>query len=156
MSASTLDATVKAFCDALAAVDMDRAGSFLAPDYDHTFLPASAGLGPNLGRDKFLGHFGSLRPIVDKFDVTILETWPNEAGRTVTLRATNAPHFKDSIKRPEDADDEWTFLGEYLFVFTMDESGEKIVKALEFVDSAAALKMKTLVPKAVKRLASSP
>lgn len=34
-------------------------------------------------------------------------------------------------------EEQWGYVGEFIFMLTMDESGEKITKIVEFVDSKA-------------------
>jgi hypothetical protein len=54
---------------------------------------------------------------------------------------------------------EWVYEGEYIFIFSMDESGEKIVRTVEFLDSkGTAEKLGVLMKRAnenrEKRLAA--
>jgi hypothetical protein len=149
---SPLLATAESFFSALSICDMDRVASFLAPEYEHHFLPASSGLGPPVDRDALIGRFTGLRSIATGVEITINQAWPNDAAHTITLQTTNTPHFKDIVKRPEDVEGEWDFSIQCMFVLTMDESGEKMVKSIEFVEGPTTEKMMVQVPKAFQRV----
>lgn len=152
---SPLVAKAETYFYTLAAIDTDRLDTLLAPDYTHTFLPASAGLDPTMDRDTFIGRIGSLRNVLTHLRVAIIETWSNDAGRTITAHATNSPQFADSLKRPEDAEGEWDFEGEYMWILTFDESCDKIIRSVEFVDGAATEKLKAQMGKAFGRVAGA-
>jgi hypothetical protein len=50
------------------------------------------------------------------------------------------------------SEEEWLYVGEYVFFFSMDESGEKIERIVEFLDSKAAVQGRALVARARENL----
>ncbi|KAH8169094.1 snoaL-like domain-containing protein [Sarocladium implicatum] len=147
--------TAQALFDALAAFDTKRMGEILDPSYEHTFAPSSEEFGPPIGKQAFIERFAGISPVLTGIVMKPVQSWANDQTRTVTIHATGAPTFRDTIKAEEDVKDEWDFSGEYMFVFTMDESGEKIVKTFEFVEGKVATKMKAQIPKAFMRLSGA-
>jgi hypothetical protein len=151
---SSLLATAQRYLDALTALEADRLAALLAPEYEHTFAPSSAAFGPPVGRDVFVERFVGLRPVLSGMTNNILQSWPNDAGRTITIFARMSPIFHEHIKQAGDQKDEWTFCGEYMFVLTADEIGEKVTKSFEFVESKMADRMKAQIGKAFQRISS--
>lgn len=68
---------------------------------------------------------------------------------TLTLTADKPSHLTD------DPSIDWTFHNEYMFVFTFDESGEKINRVVEMLDSMAVTKVQVLLKRAGENLAKS-
>lgn len=56
--------------------------------------------------------------------------------------------FRDDVKDGGLSDEEWSYRGEYIFIFTMDESQEKIIRVLEFVDSKGTDRLRGLMARA--------
>lgn len=132
-------ATAKKYIDNFAALDQQVLEDILADNYTHTFAPAS--ITPNPGPyDKrgFIGHFTHIGEVMTAFPVTGLEYIDSEAASRVTVWATSRPEWRDDVKDADadaESEVEWDYRGEYVFFFTMDESGEKIVRTVEFLDS---------------------
>lgn len=58
------------------------------------------------------------------------------------------------MKQDDDGDGEWEYEGEYMFVLTMDESGERIVRVVEMLDSLKTEKeLRPLMKRARERVA---
>lgn len=57
----------------------------------------------------------------------------NEAGRQVTIWCDGEATFHDEVKDSGLSEKEWTYQGEYIFIFDMDESGEKIESVVEIL-----------------------
>ncbi|KAJ0416334.1 hypothetical protein BJY00DRAFT_291776 [Aspergillus carlsbadensis] len=107
----------------------------LSETYTHEFAPASLNAPGPLTKTGFLAHGASLREILTGFPVTAKEYFECEASNNVIVWATGVPHFKKELMDGEAA--EWEYMGEYVFMFWMDESGERIERSVEFLDSAA-------------------
>ena len=56
--------------------------------------------------------------------------------------------FRDDVKDAGLSDEEWSYRGEYIFILTMDESQEKIIRVLEFVDSKGTDRLRELMARA--------
>ena len=66
------------------------------------------------------------------FPVTAKEYTESESCNQVTVWATSKAIFRDDVK---DDEEEWEYEGEYVFMFWMDGSGERIERTVEFLDS---------------------
>lgn len=54
----------------------------------------------------------------------------------VVVWCTGSPQWREELKDYElFSEDQWGYVGEFIFMLTMDEKGEKITKIVEFVDS---------------------
>lgn len=54
----------------------------------------------------------------------------------VVVWATGGPQWREELKDYEVfSEEQWAYVGEFVFMLTMDETGEKITKIVEFVDS---------------------
>jgi hypothetical protein len=85
-------------------------------------------------------------------NVKIEKEWPpNEASNQVTIWTTANADFQPQIMG-DDSKDDWVFKPETLFLFTMDESGEKIKHLFEFHDSVRVQSMNAVFGKAMERL----
>ena len=140
--------------DAVASFDKNRLAEILDPTYEHTFAPSSEEFGPPVDRDAFIGRFAGIEPVLTGLALKPIQSWPNEQARTITVHATGKPSFRDAVRDDGDAEGEWDFTGEYMFVFTMNESGEKIIKTFEFVEGKVATRMKAQIGKAFARISS--
>lgn len=146
--------TAATYFEAISTLDPALLSSVLADDYEHTFAPQSAGFGAGPDRAGTIARFASLQAVLSSFPTRMKQTWPNEEARQVTVWATSEANFHPRIKQ-DDGDEAWSFHGEYMFVLTMDASGEKISSVFEFVDSKSTDGMVKLVGKAFERAKSS-
>ena len=83
---------------------------------------------------------------MDHLPVTAKEIHINEAGRQITIWTNAIPAFKkeamgDGLK------EEWDYIGEYIFILDVSEDG-KIVRILEFLDSLATDRLRSLMVRA--------
>lgn len=69
------------------------------------------------------------------FPVHIREWIGSESATQVTVWATSRAEFREEVKDSGLSEEEWVYEGEYEFIFWMNDSGEKIVKTVEFLDS---------------------
>lgn len=76
----------------------------------------------------------------------------DEQQNRVIVWAESEAFFKQELKDEGSSDEEWTYKGEYMFVFSMDESGRKIKRIMEFLDSKAAEHARNLVKRATANL----
>jgi hypothetical protein len=87
---------------------------------------------------------------MSSFTVTIKQMWPNPSLRQVLVWAGSETNFHRHL-RDSDDDEEWTKRGEYMFLMTTDESGERIMDVLEFVDSNATEEIVVMVARALEK-----
>ncbi|KAL1885143.1 hypothetical protein Plec18167_001800 [Paecilomyces lecythidis] len=129
--------TAKKFIGIFATLDTHLADSLLAEDFVHQFAPASLGMRPPLGKQVFLEHIDGLREIMAGFPVTVKEHVESESSNQVTVWARSQTIFRDDVKDDGVSEKEWAYEGEYMFLLFMDETGEKITRVVEFLDSKA-------------------
>ncbi|KAK7420925.1 hypothetical protein QQX98_002489 [Neonectria punicea] len=124
--------------------------SILSDDYKHEFAPASLNPPQPFNREGFTAHTSRFRGVLRSFPMRMKETWPNPSLNQVIIWADSETDFHDHVK---DGDDEsgWKLHGEYMWVLTMDESGEKIKHVLEFLDSKATEKIGGVMARAFKK-----
>lgn len=152
--------TAQKFIDHFATLDTASLESVLAENYYHQWAPASMpGLPGPFNKKGMLEHNGHLRMNLAGFPVTAKEYIESESGNQVVVWATSQTIFRDDVKDDGIPPDAWTYRGEYVFMFTMDETGEKIVRTIEFLDSRNTVdKLLVLVKRAnenrEKRLAA--
>lgn len=127
--------TAKKYISHFETLDSDILASVLAPDHTHQFAPASLALPGPFTREQFLEHSAGLRRVMTGFPVHAEEYVESESSNQVTVWATARPRFRDEVLRDEEDSKEWEYEGEYVFMFWMDETGDKIVRTVEFLDS---------------------
>jgi hypothetical protein len=129
--------TAKKFISFFEALDSKILEAILAPNYTHEFAPTSLCRAAGLGvRDRagFINHTSHIGDIMTSFPVTAKEYIESDKGNQVVVWATSEAKWRDDVKG-DGAEAEWAYEGEYVFMLTMDESGDKIVKTVEFLDS---------------------
>ncbi|KAF4450356.1 hypothetical protein F53441_6480 [Fusarium austroafricanum] len=145
---STLTATASAYIDVFRTLDTKALSKILSHNYNHIFAPASANLPGPMDRDALIARIKLVGEVMSSFTVTVKQISPNPSMRQVLVWADSYTNFHKHLKDTDD-DEEWTKKGEYIFLFTMDESGEKIVDVLEFVDSKVTEEIVSLVSRAM-------
>ncbi len=149
MSASTLRTTAERYISAFETLDSDLFLSLQSPSaYSHTFGPASASPPPPQDGEHFAQHIADLRGIMRGFPVYTQQMYVNEAARQVVLHATSETWFHDEIKDNDIPESDWLYHGEYIFILDMDDSGEKITRVFEFLDSKGTDALRQLMKRA--------
>jgi hypothetical protein len=148
--------TAKAFLDVFRALDTNILHDVLAEDYKHTFGPASISsqLPSSLSKDGFIGHLSGASQLLTTFGVTeVLDLIDSESSNSVWVHCTCAAEFRPEVIEGLGEKSEWEYTGEYVFMFWMDESGEKIARCYEMLDSLATKRMLGLMARASENLA---
>jgi hypothetical protein len=148
---SKLCQTALAYIDGFRTLSPESFLSVLAPSAEHKFAPASLNLPSSMDAAAFANHIGSLREVLAGFPVFPKEVFENEGLGQVTLWATSETIFHEKAKG-NDVSEEWEFHGEYIFILTMDESREKVVQIIEFLDSKATERLRESMARARKNL----
>ncbi|KAL4940222.1 hypothetical protein BDV06DRAFT_224276 [Aspergillus oleicola] len=144
--------TAQEFISYFATFDKTILESIIAESYYHEFRPLSLNPPGPFDRAGFLGHVGGLSGVMTAFPVYADEYIESADGKTVIVRATSKTQFREEVKDEGLKAEEWEYGGEYVFFFEMDESGSKIVKCIEFLDSHASVKLLGLVKRAKENL----
>lgn len=132
---STRVQTAKKFIDHFATLDVKILETILSDDYYHEFAPSSLNPPGPFSKQGFLDHHSGLDHVMTGFPVFAKEYIDSESSNSVTVWATSRTIFREDAKDASIAD--WDYEGEYIFLFTFDASGEKIVRTIEFLDSKA-------------------
>ncbi len=130
--------TAKKYIGHFATLDTETLASVLAANYVHEFAPKSMNPPGPFSKAQFLAHSASLRDIMTGFPVKAKEYVESESAHQVTVWATSKTEFRDEVKRGDD-EEGWVYEGEYVFMLWMDESGEKVVRVVEFLDSKGTI-----------------
>jgi hypothetical protein len=136
MSSKRLE-TAKKYIAGFATLDIQTFSSLYAENYIHQFAPASLNLPESLDKQGMNSHLKDIRNILAGFPVTAKEYVENESSNQVTVWATSQTIFRDDVKDDGISQKEWVYEGEYIFMLWMDETGEKITRVVEFLDSKA-------------------
>ena len=149
---SKLHQTALAYIDGFRTLSPETFLSILAPSAEHKFAPASLNLPQSMDAAAFANHLGNLREILAGFPVFPKEIFENEGLSQVTIWATSETIFHEKAKGDDYSSEDWEFHGEYIFILTMDESRERIVQIIEFLDSKATEHLRDLMARARQNL----
>lgn len=150
---TTLQDTATCFLKFFDTLDTSFLRRIQADSYTHHFAPASLNI-PILSLDQFANHTDQLREVLKAFPVVPKETWVNLELRQVTFWATAVPEFHEYIIG-SDEKEKWYYQGEYIFILSMDDSGQKVERVIEFLDSKLTEQFRELMNVVRKRLAES-
>lgn len=142
--------TALAFINAFETLDGDTFHSLAALNYTHIFAPARANGPAPRDRETFAGHISGLKSILEGFPVVPKEVIENVGENQVVVWATSETLFREDVMDDGLNKEQWAYKGEYVFILTMDESGEKIVKVFEFLDSKGTEELRGLIARAKK------
>jgi hypothetical protein len=131
--------TAKKFIGQFATFDTQTLDIILSENYTHHFSPTSLSpLGPYSKQD-FLDHHSRMLTIMSGFPVMAKEYIESESGNQVAVWATSQAIFRNEVKDDGIPEMDWMYEGEYVFILSMDKTGEKIVRGVEFLDSKATI-----------------
>ena len=145
---SKLYDTATTFIAAFETLSSTTFTTLQAPTYTHIFAPTSASPPPPLTGTEFSHHIAELNSILRGFPVSAREIFENETHNQVTIWATSETWFHEDVKDDTIPANDWLYHGEYIFILTMDESGEKIERVIEFLDSKGTDVLRGLMKKA--------
>jgi len=144
--------TVLSYLEGFKTLSPDAFLPFLAPTALLRLAPASMSPPGPMTLEAFTNHLIGLREFLERFPIYPKEIFDSDEKGHVTIWATSEATFKEECKDDGLSEDEWAFKGEYIFIFSLDESREKIVDIVEFLDSKSALRFGELMVRAHKNL----
>jgi hypothetical protein len=144
--------TVLSYLEGFKTLSPDMFLAFLAPTAIHRFAPASLSPPEPMSPKAFASHLDKLQEVLAEFPVLPKEIFDNEEKGQVTIWATSQAKFKEECKDDGLTEEEWAYEGEYIFIFTLDESKEMIVDIVEFLDSKGTERLRELMVRARKNL----
>ena len=148
MSSLKLTQTALKFLSGFQSLSPDTFLAVLSPTAIHEFAPASCSPPAPKTPTALANHITTLKQVLASFPVHPKEIFENEEKRQVTIWATSLAVFRDDVKDAGLSDEEWSYRGEYIFILTMDERQEKIMRVLEFVDSKGTNRLRGLMARA--------
>lgn len=140
--------TAKTFLSYFTSLDESILEPILAENYYHEFAPVALNPPGPFGRAGFLAHTSGLKKVMSSFPIFTKEYIESESGNQVVVWATSQAHFREEVRDHGINKKEWEYSGEYIFMFTMDESGEKVVRCVEFLDSLGTQRLMGLMKRA--------
>ena len=146
--ASALLKTANAFIDCFETLDAETFFSLKTPECQHIFAPASANLPPPRNRAEFSEHMSHLKAVMTGFPVYAKETFENEDKKEVVIWATSEARFHEELKDAAFTEEEWAYKGEYIFILQMDDSGERVKRVFEFLDSKGTDQLRRVMARA--------
>ena len=146
--ASTRIETAKIFLEGFADLSESRHLSVRSDDCTHIFAPSSLNLPPPKDNTTFATHLAHLREVMVGFPVTPKEMIDSANENTVTVWATSEVKFHVELMDDGLSAAEWAYRGEYIFILTMDPSGRRIQRIVEFLDSKGTERLLGLVARA--------
>jgi len=131
--ASTRIETAKKYLSQYSSLNVTDLSSTLTDTYIHHFAPASLKLPGPLDKRTTLDFLKGM-------DGFIKDSAPNieeciDGGNHVIIWARGSFKFSEDVRDEGLPEADWTYQGEYMFILFTSESGDKITKAIEFVDS---------------------
>jgi hypothetical protein len=147
-SSSTRRKTALAFLSAFEHLDVEAHISLRSSTCSHLFAPASYSTRPPLSNFDFAAHLSALKSVIKSFAVVPKEVMEDQQQNRVIIWATGQPTFVKGVMDGGLSEEEWVYIGEYMFILSMDESGEKIERIVEFLDNKAAVQGRELVARA--------
>ncbi|KAM4066424.1 hypothetical protein HRG_000527 [Hirsutella rhossiliensis] len=105
----------------------------------------------------FIEFKENMKRVMTGYPLNVIKYIESESSNMVVVWTTGRPQFREELKDYEEVTKEqWDYVGEFVFMLTMDETGEKITKVNEFIDSKATdLKLWPLVVRALGNLEKS-
>ena len=150
---STQSDIALAWCQSFENLDADANVALRAPNCVHTFGPLSLNMPQNMTNDQFKAHVNGLKPILATFPVYPKEVFAQEGSNQVTIWATSEARFREEAK-DADAGFDWTYEGEYMFLFFFNEAGDRIERIVEYLDSQKVLEVRPKLARARQNVAA--
>lgn len=145
---STQQKAALTFIGGFATLSIHTLLSICTPECIRIFAPASLPPPPPLNNNGFARHISKLQEVLEAFPVTAKEIMHDQQKNQVIIWATSRAEFRQDVKDDRVSDEEWAFEGEYIFILSFDESNEKVHRIVEFLDSKATDRLRSLMKRA--------
>ena len=130
-----------ALLDTFKDLDYEANVALRTLDCRHSFAPTSLGI-EEKNNEQFASHVKSLQKTIEGIPVTAKQIF--EGHNQITVWATSDTKFKEDVKA-HGPDLDWTYQGEYVFIFSFNDAGDKIHHILEFLDSKKVEEVRKLL-----------
>lgn len=142
-----------AFLQSFQELDIDSNLALRTPGCCHIMAPASLNYPPSMTNEQWAAHLFPLKSILATFPVTAKEIFEHEGSNQVTIWATSNAIFREEAK-DEDSGLDWSYHGEYIFIFLFNQTGDKIERIVEFLDSQKVVELGPLMQRARRNVAT--
>ncbi|KUJ10195.1 uncharacterized protein LY89DRAFT_689999 [Mollisia scopiformis] len=142
--------TAVKYIEAFNNLDLKSIMSLRAPKCTHQMAPASLGYGDPITNDVYETSISRFGRYISAWPVEIKEVTEDEKNNRVVVWATAQPQWREEAM--DGPKEDWEKGGEYMFTMCMDESGEKLVRVVEFLDSKRTEELRALIARASKNL----
>jgi ketosteroid isomerase-like protein len=126
---STIHKTTLSILAAYERQSLEEIMAFFTPDCIHVISPSSLSSSGPMSNAAYSAFFASVLSKIWNFKLTVSEIIESPQSKKVVVFASSSADSKAGVG---------TYGQEYVLVFEFDESGEKIKKMVEWVDSARA------------------
>jgi hypothetical protein len=131
--------TAKRWVDHYATLDPDILESILDENFTLEHAPALVKDPVPLGKQVLKSFVADLSVILQGYPMTVKLTTESESSNSVTIWIHGTTKFREEVKDDGVPSEDWNCTGEYMLVLYMNDKGDKIVKAIEFVDTKTTL-----------------
>lgn len=142
-----------AFLQSFQDLDIDSNLALRTPGCSHIFAPASLNFPPSMTNEQWAAHVLSLKSILANLPVTAKEIFAQEGSSQVTIWATSEARFREEAK-DEDSGLNWIYHGEYIFILLLNQTGDKIERIVEFLDSKKVVEVGALLERGRRNVAA--
>jgi hypothetical protein len=147
MSSKRMSLALK-YMQAANEMDFSTIMAMRSPSCSHLFHPSSLGVRPPIDNATYEANLVRFKDIISGFPMTIKETLEDEKKNQIMIWAEGGQSWFPEAKDPGFSEEEWNFTREYIFILSLDESGEKIERMVEFVDTKATEQLRLLLARA--------
>jgi hypothetical protein len=137
-----------------AAKNVNLAGmmALRTPTCTHIFAPASLGVRPPLDNAAYEANLLRFKGLISGFPMTVKEVMEDEKQSRVIAWVAGGQEWNPAAKDPGLSEAEWGLVREFIFIFSLDESGEKIERIVEFLNSKGTEQMRKAMVRAAHNL----
>ncbi|QSS59700.1 hypothetical protein I7I51_09136 [Histoplasma capsulatum] len=147
--------TAKKFIANFSTLSTETLEAILAENFVYQFAPASMNPPGPFDKKGLIQHISGIHAILSGIPVTAKEYVESESSNQVTVWATSQAIFREELKVEGLSEAAWALEGELVFLLWMDETGAKLVKIVEFLDSQKMVTLLELVQRAKENKAKN-
>lgn len=144
--------TAKSYLGIFRTLDTSILQTLLVDNFTQTLGPRSLSIAGTVDKPAFIAHVASLKETMAGFPIEIVDFVESEGSNAVWAHCTSKVEWKAGVVGEGEKEEDWEFRCEYVFMFWMDGSGEKIVRVVEMLDSLAAGRLPGLMERARENL----
>jgi hypothetical protein len=121
--------------DHYATLDPNILESILDETFTLEHAPALVRDPVPLEKQVLKNYVADLAVILHGYPMTVKLTTESESSNSVTVWMYGTTKFREEVMDDGVPSEDWNYTGEYMLVLYMNDAGDKIIKAIEFVDT---------------------